>query len=110
MENFKKAIATFCVCAAVTACAQHASEISPSPISGARYDGWNCTKLQKEIAFVDDSLTRISADQDRAASHDAWMVFLIGVPTSGGGVKGEVARLKGEQNALHSAMLDRGCL
>ena len=47
---------------------------------------------------------------DHAADHDALMVFLIGVPTSGGGVKGEVARLKGEQIALHEAMLDRGCL
>lgn len=92
------------------ACAPHARNIAPSPISSARYDGWSCKKLGKEAAFVDDSLARVSADQDKSASNDAWMVFLIGVPTSGGGVKGEVARLKGEQNALHSAMLDRGCI
>jgi hypothetical protein len=66
--------------------------------------------LSKEKTFVDDALTRTSADQDNAADHDALMVFLIGVPTSGGGVRGEVARLKGEQLALHEAMLDSGCL
>lgn len=92
------------------ACAQHAYEISPAPISSARYDGWSCVKLKKEKTFVDDTLTRVSADQDHAASHDALMVFLIGVPTSGGGVKGQVAELKGQQDALHSAMLDRGCI
>jgi hypothetical protein len=53
---------------------------------------------------------RVSADQDHAASHDALMVFLIGVPTSGGGVKGQVADLKGQQDALHAAMRDNSCL
>lgn len=94
----------------LSACAPHASDISPAAISSARYDSWGCTKLKKEQAFVDDSLTRVGADQDHAADHDALMVFLIGVPTSGGGVKGEVAELKGEQKALHEAMLDQGCL
>jgi hypothetical protein len=94
----------------LTACAPHSRDISPAPISDSRYDGWGCAKLEKEQAFVDDSLTRVSADEDHAADHDAWMVFLIGVPTSGGGVKGEVADLKGQQNALHEALLDQGCL
>jgi hypothetical protein len=89
----------------LSACAPHASEITPAAISSAQYDGWNCTKLTKEKTFVDDALTRTSADQDNAADHDALMVFLIGVPTSGGGVRGEVARLKGQQIALHEAML-----
>jgi hypothetical protein len=37
------------------------------------------------------------------------MVFLIGVPTSGGGVKGQVADLKGQQIALHEAMIQADC-
>jgi hypothetical protein len=91
-------------------CAPYASNISPSPISSARYDGWPCDKLRVEQRFVEESLTRVSADQDSAAGNDILMVFLIGVPTSGGGVKGEVARLKGEQIALHHAMLQANCL
>lgn len=65
--------------------------------------------MQKEQAFVEQSLTRVSADQDHAADHDALMVFLIGVPTSGGGVKGQVADLKGQQEALHNAVRDHNC-
>jgi hypothetical protein len=95
---------------ASTSCAPHASEISPAPISAARYDDWRCEKLQKEQAFVEQSLVRVSADQDHAAKNDALMVFLIGVPTSGGGVKGQVAELKGEQNALRDAIRDHNCL
>ncbi len=94
----------------LTACAPHASEIAPAPISALRYDDWSCGKIQKEQAFVEQSLARVSADQDRAADHDALMVFLIGVPTSGGGVKGQVADLKGQQDALHNALRDHNCL
>lgn len=106
----KSAIIPFCSLLLLLGCAPYANEISPAAISDVRYDGWGCTKLAKERAFVDESLVRVSADQDHAASHDALMVFLIGVPTSGGGVKGEVAELKGEQKALHNAMLDQGCI
>ena len=98
------------VAVACAGCAPHASEIAPAAISASRYDGWSCPKLAKEKAFVDEALTRASGDQDSAADRDALMVVLIGVPTSGGGIKGEVARLKGEQNALHGAMRDSNCL
>jgi len=36
-------------------------------------------------------------------------VFLIGVLTNGGGVSGEVARLKGEQEAVRRAMVQKRC-
>jgi hypothetical protein len=94
----------------LSACAPYAHDITPAAISSARYDGWACAKLTKEQAFVDTALTRVSADQDRSANNDALMVFLIGVPTSGGGVKSQVADLKGQQVALHDAMLQADCI
>lgn len=96
-------------CMFVVGCAQPAERIEPAAISTAKYEGWNCQKLAREKAFVDEALVRTSATQDRAASNDALMVFLIGVPTSGGGVTGEVARLKGEQEALRRALVERNC-
>lgn len=98
------------VIVALTSCAPRASEISPAPISALRYDGWSCEKLKKEQAFVEAALTRVSADQDQAADRDALMVFLIGVPTSGGGVKGQVADLKGQKDALHHALMGQDCI
>ena len=108
--RLKYIFGTIALSSLLVGCAPYARDISPAPISTARYDGWDCPKLQKEKAFIDEALTRVSADQDGAADHDALMVFLIGVPTSGGGVKGQVADLKGQQVALHEALLDRGCL
>ena len=97
------------VATSIAGCAKKADNIEPAAISTSKYDGWSCTKLGKEKGFVDDALVRVSASQDKAASSDAWMVFLIGVPTSGGGTPGEVARLKGEQEALRRYIVERGC-
>lgn len=93
----------------VSGCAKKADNIEPAAISSAKYEGWTCTKLTREKAFVDEALVRVSASQDKAASNDSLMVFLIGVPTSGGGTPGEVARLKGEQEALRRYMVERDC-
>ncbi len=94
---------------AATACAKKAELIEPAEISSAKYSGWNCSKLRKEKAFVEAALARKSETQDKAAKTDAWMVFLIGIPTSGGGVTGQVAQLKGENEAIRKSMVGRGC-
>ena len=93
----------------ITACAKKAELVEPAAISTARYSGWNCSKLQKEKAFVESALVTKSDTQDKAAKTDAWMVFLIGFPTSGGGVTGEVAKLKGENEAIRQSMVNRNC-
>src|SRR5262245_678662 len=110
MKRFLGLAGVFLVTLSLAGCAPFASNITPSAISYMRYDGWSCDKLIYEQKFVEDSLTRASADQDSAATTDIWMVILIGVPTSGGGIKGEVARLKGEQIAIHNAMMQAGCI
>ena len=106
----KKIALTFIVASSLlTACAEKSANIEPAAISANQYDGWTCKKLKSEQEFVEDALVRVSADQDKAASNDALMVFLIGIPTSGGGVEGEVARLKGEKEALRQAIRDKDC-
>ncbi len=131
MWKFNIAVCVLIAAVILSACAKKAENIEPAAISTAKYDGWNCKKLARETAFVDEALVRVSASQDRAAlgkggvddqvlvrvsasqdraaKNDAWMVFLIGVPTSGGGIPGEVARLKGEQEAIRRSMLERDC-
>jgi hypothetical protein len=97
------------VVAGLAACAPKAENIEPAAISTSAYEGWDCRRLAREKAFTDEALVRASDTQDRAASTDALMVFLIGVPTSGGGIKGEVARLKGNQEAIRRTMVLQNC-
>ena len=97
------------ILALVAACAPRADEITPAAISTSQYAGWDCGRLAREKAFTDEALTRASDEQDSAARRDAMTVFLIGVPVSGGGIKGEVARLKGNQEAIRRTMIAQGC-
>lgn len=92
-------------------CAPRAADIAPAYVSPLKYmgDDWTCEKLIMEATYVGEALIRASGNQDDAANRDAWTVFLIGVPTSGGGNKAEVARLKGEQEALRQALRDKDC-
>ena len=105
----KKLLISIAVVSTFAGCATKADNIEPAAISTAKYDGWSCRKMAKEKAFVDQALVRVSTSQDKAAETDAVMVFLIGVPTSGGGTPGEVARLKGEQEAIRRRMVERNC-
>ena len=96
-------------CILMIGCAQRAANIAPAHISAAKYADWDCKRLLDEKTFVDNALPKASSQQDAAADSDAMMVFLIGVPTSGGGIKSEVARLKGEQEALRNVIRDKDC-
>ncbi len=95
----------------LAACAPRAAEIQAAYVSPQKYAGedWTCEKLIDEAIFVGEALIRVSGTQDEAATRDAWSVFLIGLPVSGGGNKAEVARLKGEQEALRVAIRDKNC-
>lgn len=105
----KTTCAVLAACVALSGCAQKAANIEPSAISTSKYSSWSCSQLVREKAFTDTALIRKSSAQDKAAQNDAVMVFLIGVPTSGGGIPGEVARLKGEQEAIRKAIIMKRC-
>jgi hypothetical protein len=104
-------VAALLILLTATACAPRAANIEPAYVSPQKYMGedWTCEKLINEAVYVGDALLRASGNQDDAATTDAWTVFLIGVPVSGGGNEYEVARLKGEQEALRVAIRDKNC-
>ena len=109
MLNIKYIGSLLCILA-LAGCAEEAAHIEPSAISISQYDGWNCTKLNKEKTFIEQALTRQSAVQDEAARKDFWNVFWFGIPLSNGGIPSEIARLKGENEAIRKYMLERGCI
>ncbi|MEO9827486.1 MAG: hypothetical protein ABJF50_24025 [Paracoccaceae bacterium] len=105
----KTTAAVLVACVLLSGCAKKSANIEPAAISTSKYSTWSCTQLKREKSFTDTALIRKSSAQDKAAQNDAVMVFLIGVPTSGGGIPGEVARLKGEQEAIRKAMIMKRC-
>lgn len=97
-------------------CAKTASSISPSYISTAQYSGYSCKQIGREMIRVHRRVLEISGKQDAAAAKDAvalgvglvlfWpaLFFMIG-----GDKKEELARLKGEYEALNTAAIEMDC-
>lgn len=93
----------------VSGCAKRSDLIDASPVSPAKYASFTCEKLNYEMGALEDQLEEVSAAQDRAARNDNLMVVLIRTPTSAGGIPEEVARLKGEIEAIRIMMREKGC-
>jgi hypothetical protein len=72
-----------------------------------------CEQLGQESQRLNDALKTASEKQKAASSKDAAGVFLIGMPLasmSGEDIGPEVARLKGEAEAVQRAQNKKGCM
>ena len=109
-------ILAFTTAGSLAACAADPNTIAPSYVSPAIYSGLNCQQLNAEAARLNARVSQVAGQQAQAASSDAAMtaltlvlfwpaVFAIG----GGDQSAELARLRGEAEALQSAAIMRGC-
>ncbi|MCR8490647.1 MULTISPECIES: hypothetical protein [Brucella] len=101
----------------ISGCASQANKIEPSYASSAAYDSLSCHALKEEGVRLSASAATAVGRQNAAAKNDAiktgvglvlfWPVLLF---NEGNGVKAaEVARLKGEMQALERAAGQKGC-
>jgi hypothetical protein len=100
----------------LAACAERPSAVAPAYVSPLEYSGISCTDLQREAARVSSALAQVTGQQQNAADADAAMMgvgmlilwpVLLAVP--GGDHADELARLKGEADAINAAALRMGC-
>ena len=97
---------------ALTGCAASPESIAPSYVSPITYGSFRCADLAAEAARVDAALTQASAEQNQAHGSDVVGVLLIGVPVStlsGTNVAPQVASLKGQQEAIRLASVQKRC-
>jgi hypothetical protein len=98
---------------ALGACAKHPDAIAATYVSHASYRGLDCDALSQEQQRLGAILARASNQQENARMNDALGIILIGVPVSslsGDNIAAEIARLKGENEALNRRMLEADCL
>jgi hypothetical protein len=102
---------------ALCGCATSPKDIAPAYVSPVLYQNLSCDQLAMEAARVSSSAAAASGAQEGQQSRDAvattvgivlfWpALFLIG------GDKGnaaEIARLKGEMQAIEQANISKGC-
>lgn len=96
---------------AVTGCANRPESIRASHVSHEKYTHLDCTQLATKMTDTRADLDKFSKMQDSKANGDAFGVFLLGVPFSklSGDHEGDVARLKGEVEAIDTAQVKAKC-
>jgi hypothetical protein len=93
-------------------CAKAPESIAPSYISDVGYQSWTCEQLGGEQMRVSQALASASAQQRNARTNDTVGVIFLGLPVSslsGDNIAPEIARLKGENEAIIRAMRIKGC-
>jgi hypothetical protein len=101
------AIALFC-----TGCAKSPESISPAYVSEVGYQSWSCNQLADESGRLSTALATASVQQENARTNDTVGVILIGLPVSslsGDNIAPEIARLKGESEAVRKVLASKSC-
>ena len=110
----KKSIVKFVsylLAVAVMGCATRPESISASFVSHEKYMGQNCQQLTDQMADARAKLSDYSKQQDSKANLDAATVFLVLIPASklSGDHAGDVAKYKGEVEAIETAQIKTNC-
>lgn len=95
----------------LASCANRPDSIHASYVSHEKYMHFDCSELAGKMANTRTELERNSQIQNDKANMDAVGVFLFGVPFSklSGDAEGEIARLKGEIEAIDTAQIKQEC-
>lgn len=113
---FIRFISIVMLCAFLFACASSAKNVSATYVSPLAYQSYSCDQLREEYLRVTSKVMEISGRQDSAAKKDTvamtvgmvvfWpaLFFLIG-----GDKSNELARLKGECDAIESSAIQKNC-
>lgn len=100
----------------ISGCAQKSENIQATYVSPMQYQSYSCKQLEMEISRVSRRVSEVTGQQDKQAGNDAvamgvglivfWpaLFFLIGDDK-----KEELARLKGEYEALEQAAIQKNC-
>lgn len=108
---FKKTLLITAMVVLANGCASRPESISASYVSHEKYIAGDCLRLETQMSDARAELTKVSAMQDSKANGDAVGVFLVLIPVSKltGDHAGDVARWKGEVEAIETAQIKNKC-
>jgi hypothetical protein len=106
-----KIISALLIGAIVSGCATRPESISASYVSHEKYSGRDCGQLAFDMSNARAELQKFSSMQDTKANVDAATVFFVLIPASklSGDHAGDVAKWKGEVEAVDMASIKAGC-
>lgn len=104
-------LSAIAVAVLASGCATRPESISSSYVSHEKYTGQECQSLAALMADTRVKLVEVSRKQDNMANLDAATVFFVLIPVSklSGDHAADVARYKGEVEAIETAQIKAGC-
>lgn len=92
-------------------CANRPETIHASYVSHEKFTHLDCSSLSLEMNNTKSELDKYCKLQNSKANGDAVGVFLLGIPFSklSGDYEGEIARLKGQVEAIETAQIKKEC-
>lgn len=111
-DRMPRIVVLLAAAVALVACAQSPEAIQPAYVSPMTFNGWSCEQMGAEEARLGSALASASAQQSQARSNDIAGVIFLGLPVasmSGKNIAPQIARYKGEQEALRQARIGGNC-
>ena len=111
MKNTPLVVLALAVVTLISACATAPENISPAYVSHMSYMQYTLEQLGQEEARLQAALSSSSDAQRKARSNDTLGVIFLGLPVSslsGSNQASNVARLKGELEAVQKATVLKG--
>ena len=102
---------TMLILLAISSCASRPSSIAASYVSHEKYMDYSCTQLATKMGDARGELQKYSEMQNSKANVDAGTVFFVLIPASklSGDHEGDVAKWKGEVEAINTALEKLKC-
>ena len=97
--------------ALVSGCASRPENIRAAYVSEMSFNGWTEAQMLAEQGRLTSALSSAAVQQHNTRANDTAGIWLLGLPVSsmaGRGVEAEIARLKGELEALRKAAISAG--
>ena len=113
----KKVSVLFLIVAFISGCASGSKSIKASYVSPLQYQSYDCNQIGQEMSRVGRNVSEVAAQQDSVAGKDA-AVMGVGLVlfwpalfalAAGEDRKEELARLKGEADALEQSAINKQC-
>ncbi len=101
----------------LTGCATASTEVAPSYVSPLQYQSYSCQQLSAEAARISGRAAEVAGVQDAKRTDDQIAVGVSAVVfwpalfflKGDGASAAELARLKGEYEALQKAAIEKNC-
>lgn len=110
-------MALLCGALVVSGCAKKSNEIGASYVSPLAFQSHSCAQLRAEAMRLSTRVSSATGEQNRKAQNDAvatGVALVLFWPAAffikgDQGTAAELARLKGEMDAIEKASIARGC-